>query len=103
MSPGHPSAVHEPAHAICQTLNVEVERQSQLVVAEPQIRKQLRVMDRQELGDRLDLHDDCLVHKEIDAKTDVDPDSLVGHRHWDLPQDVQPSLPELIVETSLVG
>lgn len=56
----------------------------------PSFRYELREMNRQELLDGLDLHNDDVFDQEIDAVTDFDTDSVEHNWPWALGRDAQP-------------
>src|SRR5688572_2176168 len=69
---------------VLQRLHVEVEQQPELVAAELQVRDELRVMNRVNCVDRLQLDDDELVYQQIEPKTCVDDGAVIAHGDWHL-------------------
>jgi hypothetical protein len=78
-------AIDTPLDAILDQGNIKIDQQPQLVTREPQVGDKLGFVDRQNLFDRLDLHDEQPSDNQIHPEPRVDLDVAVSDRQRHLP------------------
>ncbi len=86
-----------------ETWGIEVEKQAQPFVHELEVGEQLCHMNRQDLLDSLDFHDDFVLDQQIEPVTVVQLEFVVEDRHDLLGDDVQPGVPQFMNETGPVN
>ena len=74
-------ATNEPPHPVLQPNGIEVQQQSHLTAAHPQVRQQLRFMRRHQPFDRLDLNNKVIGNQEVSAKPRVEEDVTIPDRN----------------------
>jgi len=75
---------HHPLDPVAQNRDVEVEEQSGVDLGEPQVREQLRFVDRQEALHGLQFHNHSPSHHHIQPGAAIEPHAFVDHRQRNL-------------------
>jgi hypothetical protein len=83
--------------------NVEIDQETDLATTQLQIRKQLGSVERQQFFNCLDLDNDAVFDKKVDAISGLEVDSLINDRQPDLVFEMHAVDSELIVKTRLIG
>ena len=95
-------AVHNPFHSLAKVGHIEVDQQADLPAAEFQVGQQLRRVERDQLLNGFQLHNDAAFDEKIDSVACVQSDVLVNHWEPDLVLETQAVDGELIVKASLI-
>ena len=80
-----------PMNSVTQQRDVEVDQKAQLPTAQAQIGKKLRVMNRRQAIDGLELYHDRFGNDQVHAIPTIQSESLVDHRQGPLRDESQPS------------
>ena len=78
------SLQHAPRDSVGQGHRIEVDQQTNLVVAEPEIGQHLALMHWQYAFDRFDFQDDLLFHNNIGDIAAIEANTFVDQRNWHL-------------------
>lgn len=81
-------------YPILQKRFIEVEKQTHGDSGKLHIGQELRLMDRKDGLDRLDLNDQAVFHDQIRPKVQLQVLPLVNHRKLRLPIKLKPGLPQ---------
>jgi hypothetical protein len=82
--------------------HVEVDEKSHTLIGQPQIGEELRKVNRQNLLNRLDLHDHNICNQQVDSIAGVDVKTVVNNGKQELSPHAQARSGELVFETGLV-
>jgi hypothetical protein len=94
--------VDETLDALSEDFDVEVDQQSPRQACQPQIRQDLRIVDRRQLRHALHLDEHLVVHDEVCSEAARDPIALVRDRYLDLALKLDAAEGELISQTAVV-
>jgi hypothetical protein len=87
-----------PMHSVTQQRDVEVDQKAQLPTAQAQVRKKLRVMNRRQVIDGLELYYDRIGNNQVHAIPTIQSESLVNHRQGPLRDESQPSYLKFVAQ-----
>ena len=82
---------------------MEIEKQTDLMAGETEVREQLRFVDGFEPGDRLDLDDNRTGNEEIDSVGFIEFQLSVNKREFLLPLNRESRLCQLISKTGFIS
>jgi len=98
----HRLPAHFSADALFQMLNIEVNQQPDSLSGKPQVRQQLRFMNRQNRRERLYLDDHGILDQDIDSVPKFDVESVILDGYHLLLDMRDPSHPKLVTQTRLI-
>jgi len=101
-SPIEVDSQDDPADAITDQGDVEIDEQPQPLAGELEICEHLSLVDGEQPLYGLEFNDDAAVDQGIDAKSCIDLKSVVQHRKHELTLSREFSLSELVEEASFV-
>lgn len=96
-------SVHQSPDSVRQDPDIEVQEQPYPAVGQLEVRKKLRLMDREDPLDGLDLNDHHILDLKIDPIAAVEQDPLLDQRHRLLSHEGQPAKPEFVGQARLVA
>jgi hypothetical protein len=95
--------VYDSPQSLHKAWRVEIQEEAKPPVCEPQIRQELRKVNRENLLNRLDFHDDFVLNQQIEAISVVYLElAVIDNRHQLLGYHMQPGLAQLVNETYAV-
>jgi hypothetical protein len=103
MMSGGLQLVDDTLDAVPEVVLVEIEEQAQSMAAQPEVREQLRLMDRQELRGCLQFDDDQVSYNHVYAISNVHSQAVIADGKWPLRHHGDPLLPQLVCKARLVG
>jgi hypothetical protein len=95
--------VYDSPQTLHKTWGVEIQEETKPPVCEPQIRQELRQVDRQNFLNRLDFHDDVILNQQIEAVSVVYLElAVIDNRYQLFGHHMQAGLAQLVNETYAV-
>jgi hypothetical protein len=89
-----------PANAITQQPDIEVDEQPTFPTTQPQVSKKLRIMNRRQAIDSLQLYNHRVRNNQVHAISTIQPEAFVNHRQGPL-TDKRHSLKRKLVAQTL--
>jgi hypothetical protein len=93
-----PQTVDNPSDPVSHKIYIEIDQQPQTFIRQPKIRKKLFLMNRSNLRDGLDLHNDQVFNNQIRAKSDFETCPFIHHGNVLLRRYTETQLPQLMCE-----
>ena len=93
----------QPAQTAFEGGHVEVDQKTNGQTGQLQVREHLCLVNRQQMRDSFDLHDDAPLDHEIDALAALQPEPLVDHGNSALTFEADPEQRKLMGQALLVG
>ena len=96
-------SVHPPHNALLEPGDVEIDQQPHTLAAELEIRDELRLVNRFDHFDRLQLQNHLVFDQNVDPVARVDSDSIVDYWQLDLTLGFEAALVQFIEQTNFIG
>ena len=71
--------IHHPNDSILEKRDVEVDQQPDATIAQLELRKKLRLVDREKFCHGLDLHDHAVLDQQVEPIRKAELDPVVSH------------------------